>query len=248
MSSTCISPPELEDKQLFAYLDDHNSDQETALHLKRCSHCRKRVEALDRLHKSLSSRLYRSTCPSSLTLGEYHLRMLPASQMLVVAQHVRECPHCARETAELKDFLSEFAQAQKDLHPGKGKTIIARLIGGQTEPGSHGEHSLAPAFATLRGEGQGPIVLGADGIVILLGFAPATSGQVSIIGQVAADNQEYWTGAAVELQQTEMTPLIASVDDLGAFTFEALPASPIQITITSLDGTSVQTPNIQIDV
>ena len=125
---------------------------------------------------------------------------------------------------------------------------MARLIGRQTGPGPQGEHSLAPVFATLRGESQGPIILEADGIVILLGFARASSGKVSIIGQVAADNQEDWTGAAVELQQTDTTPLIASLDDLGSFTFESPDASPIQITITSPDGTSVQSPNIQIDV
>ena len=248
MSSTCESPPELDDKQLLAYLDEPAAEQATALHLKKCSYCSKRAESLDHFQKNLAGRLFRSTCPSTLTLGEYHLRMLPASQMLIVAQHVRECPHCARETAELNEYLSDFAQAPNEILPEKRKTIMARLIGGQTEPNLQGEHSLASAFATLRGESQGPIVLEADGIVILLGFARASSGKVSIIGQLAADHQEDWTGAAVELQQTDTTPLIASLDDLGAFTFEALHPSPIQITITSPDGTSVQSPNIQIDV
>ena len=109
MTKNCVTPPELEDRQLLAWLDDREAHQETAIHLKMCPYCREKAEALDRLQKRLRSGLHRVNCPSSMELGEYHLRMLPASQMLVVAQHVRECPHCAREISELEGFLSDLA-------------------------------------------------------------------------------------------------------------------------------------------
>src|SRR6185503_18641157 len=103
----CISPPELEDYQLLAYLDGE-ANQGITSHLERCEYCHERANALARFQDRLKSRLYRVSCPSSLELGEYHLRLLPAPQMLLVAQHVRECPHCERELAQLQDFLSEL--------------------------------------------------------------------------------------------------------------------------------------------
>src|SRR5258706_10886523 len=100
----CIFPPELEDYQLLAYLDGE-ADHITTLHLERCEYCRGKAHKLARFQDSLTSRLYRVTCPSTLELGEYYFKMLPASQMLVLAQHVRECSHCANEVAHLMELL-----------------------------------------------------------------------------------------------------------------------------------------------
>ncbi|MGD8405599.1 MAG: hypothetical protein PVJ21_18215, partial [Anaerolineales bacterium] len=107
---TCISPPELDVRLLMAFLDGE-ADQETTLHLQKCDHCRDRAKTLEREQKLLTSRLYRASCPSTDELGEFHLRMLPSNQMLIISQHVRECPLCTREIGQLKEYLS-------DLTPG----------------------------------------------------------------------------------------------------------------------------------
>ncbi|MEP6894109.1 MAG: hypothetical protein ABI986_00750, partial [Chloroflexota bacterium] len=103
----CKFPPEIEDQKLLAYLDDE-VDHKTRLHLEQCSYCLDRAKELASVHNRLTARLYRLTCPSSLELGEYHLHMLPASQMLIVAQHLRECQHCSREVNELQSYMSEL--------------------------------------------------------------------------------------------------------------------------------------------
>ena len=149
MTTNCVFPPELDDKQLLAYLDDPDTHQETARHLEKCSYCREKAQALDGFQKRLTTRLYRITCPSPMELGEYHLRMLPANQNLVVAQHIRDCPHCSQEIAELEGFLHELP-SQLSVSD-RIQVLIAQLVSGGQADRDHGTFSQAPAFTGLRG-------------------------------------------------------------------------------------------------
>ena len=240
MSTNCVFPPELDEKQLLLYLDGE-ADDETASHLKRCSHCRGKAETLDRLQKRMTTRLYRLTCPPPIELGEYHLRMLPASQMLAVAQHLRQCPHCTQEVAQLEGFLSDLAPIREDSLLGKAKVLIAQLVGGQGEFGS------APV-AALRGEDKGPITFEVDGVVIILDIQPTNKGMVNILGQVAADHQEQWTGAFVELRKAGELEFSATVDDLGAFRSEGVIPGPKELRITPEGGSVVVVMNFELSI
>jgi hypothetical protein len=165
LSTNCVTPPELDDKQLLAFLDERETHQEIARHLEKCSHCREKAAALDRLQKRMTSRLYRITCPPPIELGEYHLQMLPASQRLVIGQHLRECPHCAREISQLEEFM-ELAPQSSLLK--SVKVLIARLVGGQTGDQDFTDSPLAPAFAGLRGDGEEPFIYQADDVQIVI--------------------------------------------------------------------------------
>jgi hypothetical protein len=232
----CITSPALDDTQIVSYIEGEADDGVVA-HVKECLFCRERANRWTLLQNRLRKQLYRVTCPTPVELGDYHLRLLPAPQLLVIAQHVRECPLCRREVADLENFLDELAPKVSLL--GTAKVLIARLIGGNT-----GES--APAFAALRGEAKGPIILEADGVVITLDIQAEVNGQASILGQLAADDQDQWTGAKVELQQADSSQLTASMDDLGAFRFEEVRPGAIQITIRSLYGIHVQIPSIDV--
>lgn len=235
MTTKCAFPPELDDKQLLIYLDGQ-ADEATRSHLTDCTHCRERAQALDRLQKRLTSKLYRHTCPSSIELGEYHLRMLPASQMLVIAQHVRECPHCAREIAELEEFFLGDLQPMEGNLLGKVKVLIARLVG-------EGTGESAPAFAALRGKAKGPLTLEADGILIVLDIQPSNEGKVNILGQVAAEDQEQWTQATVELRQGGELLFTTTVDDLGAFHVEGIIPGSKELQIIPKDRSLIMVSN-----
>ena len=52
--------------------------------------------------------LYRYSCPPPERLALYQLNLLSAKERIVIARHVRECPHCARE-------LLELARAERQL-------------------------------------------------------------------------------------------------------------------------------------
>jgi hypothetical protein len=169
--------------------------------------------------------------------------MLAAPQMLIVSQHLRECPHCSREVDQLKEFLSDLAPGVKGNLLQQAKVLIAHMVSGKGAAGPSGEPSY-----TLRGNGEGPIIFETDGIVVVLDIQPANGGKMNILGQLAADDQERWTGATVKLQQTDGIQSTVLLDDLGAFRFEEALSGSSQITITSLDGAEVQIPNFDIDV
>ena len=237
----CKFPPELEDKKLLAYLDGE-VDQEAKFHLEQCQYCLEKAKDLARVHNLLTARLYRINCPSSLELGEYQLNMLSDSQKLIVWQHLRECPHCTREVDELQNYLGNLTPVGESGVLEGIKTLVARWVGGNPAG------SLSPAPSALRGEAKGPLTFEADGIVIILDIQPISAGRVSVLGQVAADDQDGWTDAVVELRQVDLPPINASLDDLGAFRFEEAHAGSAEITITSSYGIIVRTPNFDIAV
>jgi hypothetical protein len=183
----------------------------------------------------LRKELYRVTCPSPQELGEYQLGLLSAPQVLVIAQHVRDCPLCRRELAELDEFLADEPSEAGFL--GSMKVLIARLL-------NNAEGLSAPPAVALRGEVKAPLTFEADGLVITLEVDPGQNGQISLLGQLAAEDQDQWTGAEVRLKQADSTQLTTSMDDLGAFRFEGVPAGAIRIIIRSLYGTTVQIPMI----
>ena len=232
----CITSPALDDAQIISYVEGE-ADHGIVAHIRECPYCAERANRWALLQNRLRASLYRTDCPSSMELGEYHLGYLPASQELVIAQHVRQCPQCRREMAELGVFLAE-SDVQPDLLE-RAKVLFARLVGGS---------GSTPAFGALRGESKGPLVFEADGVVITLDVQAGPNGQMSILGQVAADDQDQWTGATVRLQQVEMRDLTADVDDLGAFSFHGLAPRSIQLEFTSSGGVKVKIPNIDIAV
>jgi hypothetical protein len=241
LTTICVSPPELSDGQLLAYLDHPEANQEIGLHLTSCSFCRQKAESVERFQKTLTTQLYRVDCPSSLELGEYHLHMLPASQMLVISQHVRECPHCASEVAELESFLGEqtATAGSQDSFLGRAKVLIARLVGG-------GDLTFTPTPAALRGEGKGPITFAAEGIIIVLDIQPTMDGKANILGQVAADHQDDWTGALVELRRDSLLQISTTVDDLGAFHCEGVMPGQQELRIIPKIGSVVVISNFEV--
>src|SRR5215216_3170398 len=164
----CISSPALDDTQILRFVDGEADDKVIA-HIKQCPYCSERARQWTRLQNSFRKQSYRVTCPSPLELGDYHLGYLPAPQVLVVSQHLRECPLCRQEMAILENFLATLAPENSLL--GAAQVFIARLMGAGTE------NSPAPA---LRGEAKGPLTFEANGIVILLDIQPTNEGKATI--------------------------------------------------------------------
>lgn len=231
MSINCTFPPELDDRQLLAYLDGE-SDEKAISHILGCAYCRQKAEELGALQKHLITRLYRLDCPSSIELGEYHLHLLSASQMLVISQHVRECPHCTREIAQLESFLNDQTFKPEGNLLGQVKLLLARLVGS-------GDTALTPAAPALRGEGKGPLTFAADGIIIVLDVQPGATGTLNILGQIAADDQAGWTGALVELRRNSLLQISTTVDDLGAFRCEGIRPGQQELRIIPKNGSIV---------
>jgi hypothetical protein len=234
----CITSPALDDIQIVSYVEGEADDIVVA-HIKKCPFCTERANRWTLLQNRLRKQLYRVTCPTPVELGDYHLGLLTAPQVLVIAQHVRECPLCSREVADLENFLDDLAPEVSLL--GAARVLIARLINGNT-----GES--APTVAALRGEAKGPITLEADGIVIVLDIQPTNEGRVNILGQVAADNQDQWTGALVELRQENELQFSIPVDDLGAFQAEGIKPGSKELRIIFKDSSLTVVSNFIVSI
>ena len=227
----CITSPALDDLQIISYVEGE-ADDKTVAHIRQCPYCAERARQATLLQQWMRAKFFRSTCPSSMELGEYHLGLMPASQRLVIAQHVGECPHCRREVADLEGFLGP--EVQPDLMT-TARVLFAQLVGMEDRP----------AFGALRGESKGPLTFEADGVVITLDVQPGSNSPLSILGQLAADDQDEWTGATVELQQADSV-LTTSLDDLGAFRFEAVRLGMTKFIITSTANVVIETPEIDL--
>jgi len=166
--------------------------------------------------------------------------MLAPDQMLIISQHLRECPYCAREIVQLKEFLTDLAPGSEDSLLQQTKRLIAKLVSGSGAPGMTGE----PAFA-LRGIGGEPMTFEVGGILIVIDIQKANNGKLNLLGQVATDQQDNWTGALVKLNREKQPERNTTVDDLGAFRFEDLPPGTMDLEIEAGDGTVLEVPTIK---
>ncbi len=87
-----------------------------------------------------------------------------------------------------------------------------------------------------------------DGVVIILDIQPTNKGMVALLGQVAADHQEQWTGALAELRQGGELEFSATVDDLGAFRSEGVIPGPKELRITPKGGSVVVMMNFELSI
>lgn len=231
----CVSPPELGDYQLLMYLDGE-ADSPVIEHLASCPYCRQQADQLARLQNTLTARLFRLGCPSTLELGDYQLGMLPSGQARAVKRHLKDCLFCTRELDQLRLYLGEAPTPVKADLLEKARVLVARLVNESLNLHFPGETGLAPAYAGLRGEARSPLTFQADGILIIVDFQPTTSDRNKINGQIAAEDQSRWTGAQVELRQQDSLQLVAGVDDLGGFHFTNILSGLTELRITPPDG------------
>jgi hypothetical protein len=232
----CVSPPELDDRHLWSYVDGE-ADHETMLHLERCEHCGEKAKALAQLQVRVKSRLYRITCPSPLELGEYHLRILPSPQVLVIAQHVRECPHCEAEVAQLESYLSDLTVPTSYLQ--KIKVLVAQLISQGGSDQKSGAPSMTPTLAGLRGEEDEPFIYQADNVRIMIEVQDDVEqmGLKTLLGLVTGLESNNFT---IQVSQEGQVIATSSVDEIGNFMISHLEPSDYALILTG--------PNIEIHI
>jgi hypothetical protein len=217
------------------YLDGE-ADSTVSVHLASCPYCRQQADQLARLQNTLTARLFRLECPSTIELGDYQLGVLPSTQSREVKRHLDHCLLCTRELDQLRLYLSEAPVPVKTNLLEQARVLVARLIDESLNLHIPGATGLAPAYATLRGEFRGPFTYQADGILVIVDFQPTTNDRYKINGQIAADDQLRWTGAQVELRQQETFQLVTEVDDLGGFHFTGTLSGLTELRIIPTDG------------
>ncbi len=160
-----------------------------------------------------------------MELGDYHLGLLVPAQTMTVAQHLRECPHCTREVAQLRDFLRALAPEPGPLE--QMKVIIARLVGGR---GADWQPGLAPAFAGLRGEQEEPYIYQADHAQIVIEVQDDTEqpNLKVVLGLVTGLDAQ---GLTVQLWQAGQRLTTTAVDEAGNFVIPHLAPGRYDLTL-----------------
>ena len=99
------------------------------------------------IEAGLLAALYRKQCPAPQQLGDYHLGYLSAAEQTAVQAHLKRCPHCRAELAELVEFLAEDTNA-----PAPSQTKWTQARGFQWRWGEAGQviiHLLTASAAAL---------------------------------------------------------------------------------------------------
>jgi hypothetical protein len=180
---------------------------------------------MSELEQRITRTLYRSSCPSSTELGEYHLELLPEDRAAAVRQHLVDCPYCSAEVAQLKAFLREV---ETDLDYSLAEKIqiwIAERI-----PQFPDSQEMTPAFA-LRGSERPPQVYRAGEAEVTLEYEsdPAQKGKGTLLGLLSGVDPK---GLQATLWKAERKVDATTLDELGNFVLDGIEADHYQLILT----------------
>lgn len=165
------------------------------------------------IEDKLTTILYRSICPDSLELGDYHLRMVSDANAARIKQHLAECPHCTRELRQLEAYLSQVSSDLENSPIERVKIWIARRI--PSIPLAADTAMSLPTFA-VRGEENGPLMYQAGDAQLTLEIQedPEQTENKAILGLVLGVAP---VGVMAHLWQAGELITSVMVDNLGNF-------------------------------
>jgi anti-sigma factor RsiW len=222
----CSRPGAITAEEILAYVDGE-ALAHVAAHLETCPACAALAEDYDHLQRRLGQALRRFDCPASQRLGDYALDLLAPEERTRVAAHVRDCPRCADELGQLREFLALEA-APPPVSPGERvRRFVARLV--EPAPGL--------AYAGLRGAGPAaPRAYRAEGVTITVSVGPAAGwGAVSVDGWVWQEGgaPDAVGGATVTLTALAdpARSFVVAAEELGSFVFEEVPPDTYRLEV-----------------
>lgn len=237
----CSAPPQLTEDQLSATLDGE-AEAPIADHLARCPWCASRLEQVRHAEQRLVATLYRWNCPSPAQLGEHHLGLLSPAESDAIIAHLDECPQCAAELRDLRDFLADAPESPAPAPAERPRRSPIRRIQelvAQIVPSPLG-------LAVRSGLASTPLLASAGGNMLMITVEPSDNPNLALIGHLAAQEAERWYGALVELHQIDDLVAAAFLDDSGGFRCEPIPPGPIRLRISAADGVAIVVPEISV--
>jgi len=226
----CLHPVAPNDEELLRFaLDGEEVSEEVGRHLEQCTTCQQRLAKYKNVHSFLVSHLYRRHCPNGTELSLYCAGLLPEDRRISIANHVLDCPLCAAEAADTRQFLAETDLLPSHASPlhvlnGSIHRIFATLVRQQAQ------------LVVRRDEVEAgwPRQYRADSIDVSLHLSRASSGAYMLLGIITdpTQNIEAFKGVPAELfpaawgkndNKVEKPLLREQVDELGNLVFSAVP-------------------------
>jgi hypothetical protein len=229
MDQKCTEPGHVTADQLFAVATGEQAETARS-HVEQCAVCAAIVGSYEREDRALRTRLLRTTCPSSLALGELVLGMLETSEALTIRAHLVDCRFCTEEMRRLGADLAGDPRADLLPEPGPLRRFLARLV---PTP------ALGLAPAGLRGatpaEGHS---YQAEGITVSLSVQAEGHGVArswTLLGLVDMDGSP--PDAKCDARVIANSSLVASVavDEYGSFLVPGLAAGNYDLELRCVD-------------
>ncbi len=169
----CVRLTKLSDSELLAYLAG-DADAAISAHLALCHECQQRAAALAAQERRLTVSLYRRECPPSLTLGEYQLGLLSATERRTIARHLHQCPRCTGELQLFTDYLADVAPTLEiEPTPGlleRARILVARLMTDLSSLDAFGGalSGASPLTAGVRGDTGAHLVYAVEDVQVII--------------------------------------------------------------------------------
>ena len=238
--ANCSNSSAPSDEELVRFAVEENSlPLEKREHLEQCPVCQQRLAEYTRLNDVLVERFYRGFCPDGIKLSLYCEDLLSEEERTRIANHVLQCKFCAAEVAATRQFMRDAPTVvETGFSP---RSAIRRVVGVMTRQQSY--------FVTRRIDESGvpekappenawPRQYHADTIDLSLHLSRFTSGERILLGMLSSADKkasiDVFEGTVVELHPATLLSSVGQqtlrefiqqekVDDLGHFTFHAIP-------------------------
>lgn len=239
----CTDPMALNDEELLAYVFDEGTLNEgRRQHLEQCLLCQQRLADYRQTNNVLLSTLYRAQCPTGMQIARYCANALPVDQIFHIDEHLRACPLCRVEVADIKREDANFVpHPERQSLPQAALQTLRRLI---AQPVTQ---SLGMAVREDPITSSWPWQYQAEGFEISFQLLRTNDNQLKLIGffsDATLDQLKELQGTIVDLYKAPDAPstaealsteaiqqplLSATVDDLGNFDF-----TPVQLGVYSI--------------
>lgn len=241
MMDNCMNPMAPSDEEILGYvLDQDPLTADAKAHLASCSLCQQRLAYYAQFNHTLLTTLYRTQCPTAMQLNFYCAgNILSIDEIFSIAHHLKECPLCFTEVADIRKTLANFNPFLGDEFqpirtmqrlPPLLRRIVASLVTGQPR--------LVTRSSQANQNGW-PRQYRAESLNISLHLSRASNGDILLLGLFTSDDPDQSVDAfedvVAELYPTAVSealpaflgmtvqPLLSStVDDLGNLIFNAV--------------------------
>lgn len=241
----CMNSMAPDDEELLRHvLDEDPLSVNAQEHLANCSICQQRLTDYARTHHFLLSKLYRTQCPSATQLNFYCAGgILSIDETLRISDHLKECPLCSAEVADIRVILRDFNPFPEEdadtlaalrAVPGMLRRIIASFVPNTPQLAVRGQSS--------QGQTGWPRQYRAERVNISLHLSRATNGDIMLLGLFTSsdpdESVDAFEGADAELYTSPgptnlpdlalhdgrpPQPLMkTTVDDLGNLVFKSI--------------------------
>ena len=239
----CLDPMAPTDEELMHYvLDGEPLSDETQKHLDTCPICQQRVALYTGTNAFLTSSLYRTQCPSPITLANYctpiSFNLLSANERTQITQHITICPLCSTEIATLRSDLAStnlFPESEPPLRatvysfsaPATVRRLVATL---QTQrPQLVTRSTMNGANGNTTSDTSWPKHYKADTLDISLHLSRGSNGDIMLLGLFTSTDPdqdiEAFEGCLVDLY----THLIANAEQVRQNGHAAKPLLSTQV-------------------